>query len=58
MLGGARLPKGWIVRSAGRLPPILVCLIRGHRWDPAPRADVKMLRCVRCGMTAEPAGGL
>lgn len=37
---------------------LLVCLVRGHRWDPAPRADLQVMRCVRCGMTAEPAAGL
>jgi Prophage protein (DUF1660) len=31
-----------------------VCLVSGHRWDAAPRRDTPMLRCVRCGMTAEP----
>jgi hypothetical protein len=32
----------------------LACLVRGHRWDVAPRRDVPRMRCVRCGMTAEP----
>ena len=32
----------------------LVCLVRGHNWDVAPRAGTPVLRCVRCGMTAEP----
>lgn len=33
----------------------LVCLVTGHRWDVAPRSDSTLMRCVRCGMTAEPA---
>lgn len=32
----------------------LVCAVSGHRWDVAPKAGVSALRCVRCGMTAEP----
>ena len=31
-----------------------VCVARGHRWDVSPKAGVQMMRCVRCGMTAEP----
>jgi len=30
------------------------CLARGHRWDPAAKRGAPVLRCVRCGMTAEP----
>jgi hypothetical protein len=31
-----------------------VCVVRGHRWDPAARRGSSALRCVRCGLTAEP----
>jgi len=60
MLERLRLPRGWSARSTGELSrlQLVVCLLRGHRWDPAPRADLQVMRCVRCGMTAEPAAGL
>ena len=32
----------------------LVCAVRGHQWDPAARRGTPALRCVRCGLTAEP----
>jgi hypothetical protein len=59
MLDSLRLPRGWIAAAKySSRARFFVCLVRGHEWDPAPRADVAMLRCVRCGMTAEPVGGL
>jgi hypothetical protein len=59
MLQSLRMPSGWIAKAKGNSRVRLFeCLVRGHQWDPAPRADVPMLRCVRCGMTAEPVSGL
>ena len=34
--------------------PWLVCIVRGHNWDPAARRGTPALRCTRCGLTAEP----
>lgn len=59
MLESLRLPTGWVAAAkCNSRVRLLQCLVRGHDWDPAPRADVPMLRCVRCGMTAEPVAGL
>ena len=50
-------------RGRDRLRPVagpvsrvqwFLCLLRGHRWDPAPQRGTPALRCVRCGMTVEP----
>jgi hypothetical protein len=59
VLESLRIPAGWIAaaKSNSRVR-LLQCLVVGHRWDPSPRADVPMLRCVRCGITAEPVAGL
>lgn len=33
---------------------LVTCLVRGHRWDVAPRRDTKQMTCVRCGLSTEP----
>jgi hypothetical protein len=59
MLESLRIPAGWIAAAKCKSQVrLLECLVRGHQWDPAPRSDVPMLRCVRCGLTAEPVSGL
>jgi hypothetical protein len=33
---------------------LIACLVRGHRWDVAPQRAAGLMRCVRCGLSAEP----
>jgi hypothetical protein len=33
---------------------LIACLVRGHRWDPAPDRAPGLMRCVRCGTVTEP----
>ena len=52
-MNGAKGPFRRVTAPASRLR-WLVCVVRGHRWDPAAKRGAAALRCVRCGMTAEP----